>query len=422
MARAGEFVLSCYSSEEEEIGGGIVRSDHRSSALDRDEEETRFHLASRGYADPDIFMPIFSPPIPPSFTFRRPKLWISSDSDSDSASDYAEDLVASDIDPFARSPAQRDGSGEMIPFNGDSDLFPSMGDSVSHCSPLETGQGLALSVEEEEDGGEDRSDSEDALFVDRSSIESMADSGDGRLSSSLNAGGLQMMGSRSNLDTDSEEEDAISEICPHSDGESEPDRVADDLAAPVFMDYLSIDEDGRNPDEDFGGEEFDGMERELLDIVIGDDESYYSSEWEVFLAVDELDGEISDEHEIADSLVAEDHESFINGNPPAARSVITHLPSISLTEKDVADNNNLCVVCKVEISVEETVKQLPCLHHFHAECILPWLRMRNTCPLCRFELPADEPDFLDWRAQRAGGSGAFQESHVAVTNLSMMLR
>ncbi|CAA6672474.1 unnamed protein product [Spirodela intermedia] len=139
------------------------------------------------------------------------------------------------------------------------------------------------------------------------------------------------------------------------------------------------------------------------------------------LACGSIRGEISDEHEIADFLVADAQESFIDGNPPAARSAIRHLPSISLTETDVADNNNLCAVCKVEISVDEKVKQLPCLHHYHAECILPWLRMRNTCPLCRFELPADEPDFLDRRAQRAGSTGTFQESRVTVMDLSVML-
>lgn len=49
-----------------------------------------------------------------------------------------------------------------------------------------------------------------------------------------------------------------------------------------------------------------------------------------------------------------------------------------------------CVVCKEEIEIGRDVCVLPCDHGFHWGCILPWLRKRNTCPCCRFELPTDD--------------------------------
>lgn len=57
-----------------------------------------------------------------------------------------------------------------------------------------------------------------------------------------------------------------------------------------------------------------------------------------------------------------------------------------------------CAICGEEIAGGGA---MPCGHPFHWGCILEWLRMRNTCPCCRFELPtADAYDEIDrvWKS------------------------
>lgn len=44
-----------------------------------------------------------------------------------------------------------------------------------------------------------------------------------------------------------------------------------------------------------------------------------------------------------------------------------------------------CSVCREPLEMDEngTPVALPCGDVFHATCITRWLRLKNTCPLCR---------------------------------------
>ncbi|XP_027933658.1 E3 ubiquitin-protein ligase RING1-like isoform X2 [Vigna unguiculata] len=73
------------------------------------------------------------------------------------------------------------------------------------------------------------------------------------------------------------------------------------------------------------------------------------------------------------------------GPPPAASSAIAALPVVKLTQTHLGSDPN-CPICKDEFELEMEVRELPCKHFYHSDCITPWLRMHNTCPVCRFEL------------------------------------
>ncbi|GIL59455.1 hypothetical protein Vafri_14144 [Volvox africanus] len=46
----------------------------------------------------------------------------------------------------------------------------------------------------------------------------------------------------------------------------------------------------------------------------------------------------------------------------------------------------LCTVCHDAFTHGVEVVELPCRHCFHEDCIMPWLRQQNTCPVCRMRL------------------------------------
>ena len=81
------------------------------------------------------------------------------------------------------------------------------------------------------------------------------------------------------------------------------------------------------------------------------------------------------------------------GTPPASKSAVQTLPDIKISQDLLASDSSQCAVCKDSFELREEAKQMPCKHIYHADCILPWLELHNSCPVCRYELPTDDPDY-----------------------------
>ncbi|KAJ8287904.1 hypothetical protein COCON_G00005630 [Conger conger] len=77
------------------------------------------------------------------------------------------------------------------------------------------------------------------------------------------------------------------------------------------------------------------------------------------------------------------------GPPPAEREKISSLPTVIVSQEQ-ADSCLECPVCKDDYSVGEPVRQLPCNHFFHSDCIVPWLELHDTCPVCRKSLNGED--------------------------------
>ncbi|XP_020584361.1 E3 ubiquitin-protein ligase CIP8-like [Phalaenopsis equestris] len=72
------------------------------------------------------------------------------------------------------------------------------------------------------------------------------------------------------------------------------------------------------------------------------------------------------------------------GTPPTQKEAVIALPTVKLQEI------TKCPVCLEDLEVGMQAKELPCNHKFHKDCISSWLELHSSCPVCRFQLPADE--------------------------------
>ncbi|KAI7867659.1 hypothetical protein BDF14DRAFT_1742880 [Spinellus fusiger] len=78
---------------------------------------------------------------------------------------------------------------------------------------------------------------------------------------------------------------------------------------------------------------------------------------------------------------------------PAERSLeLAEEKSEVDTILSIPETREACVICLDEFSKGDTIRQLPCHHEYHCECIDPWLTIKSAaCPLCKYDCSMNVP-------------------------------
>lgn len=90
---------------------------------------------------------------------------------------------------------------------------------------------------------------------------------------------------------------------------------------------------------------------------------------------------------------AGDSGDLSSASLPASKAAVDALPTVAISSSLLeVDPFLLCAVCKDHFALADEARELPCKHLYHPGCILPWLAHHDSCPVCRFCLPAEESD------------------------------
>ncbi|KAG1371722.1 E3 ubiquitin-protein ligase RDUF1 [Cocos nucifera] len=75
-------------------------------------------------------------------------------------------------------------------------------------------------------------------------------------------------------------------------------------------------------------------------------------------------------------------------HPPASKAAVESMPTVQIATSHIKMDTH-CAVCKEPFELGTEAREMPCKHIYHQDCILPWLSLRNSCPVCRHEMPTD---------------------------------
>jgi len=118
---------------------------------------------------------------------------------------------------------------------------------------------------------------------------------------------------------------------------------------------------------------------------------------------------LSEDHELMEAISRSLAESEGRQAPPASSQVLEKMLRLRWGPRMQREKGGKqsCSICLADLEMGDEVMQITCGHFFHEDCILPWLKQTNSCPLCRFELPTDDSEYEARKTREPQGQGRF---------------
>ena len=90
-------------------------------------------------------------------------------------------------------------------------------------------------------------------------------------------------------------------------------------------------------------------------------------------------------------IATENNEEYMNQNElfkEKKKQFILELDEFQFKhlEKYSALKEEKCPICLQKYKGADMIKEFPCKHIFHKECIFKWLNKSNVCPLCKYDI------------------------------------
>ncbi|KAL9238630.1 hypothetical protein vseg_013026 [Gypsophila vaccaria] len=74
-------------------------------------------------------------------------------------------------------------------------------------------------------------------------------------------------------------------------------------------------------------------------------------------------------------------------------------------ELRISREDAACCICLEPYIDNDELRELPCVHVFHTECVDSWLKINASCPLCKFEIS-------DESATSSSGQNSTRQEHI----------
>ncbi|KAK4777800.1 hypothetical protein SAY87_017987 [Trapa incisa] len=139
-----------------------------------------------------------------------------------------------------------------------------------------------------------------------------------------------------------------------------------------------VDEDG-DLDRDGGAGHVAMINPSTQTLIMGESNLYSSQNWTTSSSLGDFIYGVGFDM-LMQHLAENDPSNY--GSPPAQKEAIEAMPLVTVEEK------LQCSVCLNDFEIGAEARKMPCEHKFHAGCILPWLELHSSCPICRYQLPA----------------------------------